>query len=139
MMDRGWRHFPHEADLGLCGWGPALAIAFEQAGLALTAAVTTSEVNECIEVGVTCTAPDPELLFVDWLNAIIYEMAVRNMLFGRYAICIKDDQLTATLWGEPVDRTRHEPVCEPKGATYTELRVAQDERGIWSACCVVDV
>lgn len=139
MTDRGWRHFPHEADLGLCGWGPTLAVAFEEAGLALTAAITAADVRADIEVGVTCAASDPELLFVDWLNAIIYEMAVRNMLFGRYDIRIEVGHLSATLWGEQVDRRRHEPACEPKGATYTELRVTQDEDGTWSACCVVDV
>lgn len=37
-------------------------------------------------VHLTCEAPDLELLFVEWLNAIIYEMAVRNMLFGRFLV-----------------------------------------------------
>ena len=136
---RGWRHFPHEADLGLCGWGPTLAAAFEEAGLALTAAVTATDVRPDLAVEVSCAAPGADLLFVDWLNAIIYEMAVRDMLFGHYDVRIAENSLAATLWGERVDRRRHEPACEPKGATYTELGVAQDARGIWSACCVVDV
>ena len=37
-----------------------------------------------VAVQVRCEVPDLELLFVEWLNAIIYEMAVRNMLFGRF-------------------------------------------------------
>ena len=86
----------------------------------------------------TCEAPDLELLFVDWLNTIIYEMAVRNMLFARFAVTIQGNQLEATLWGEAVDVARHAPACEPKGATYTALRVVQ-EGGGWSAACVVDV
>ena len=36
-----------------------------------------------------CEAPDLELLFVEWLNAIIYEMAVRKMLFGRFSVRIE--------------------------------------------------
>jgi SHS2 domain-containing protein len=35
------------------------------------------------EVRISCSAPDDELLLVDWLNALIYEMALRKMLFGR--------------------------------------------------------
>jgi SHS2 domain-containing protein len=66
-------------------------------------------------------------------------MAVRRMLFGRFAVMIDGDRLRATLWGEPVDVAKHAPACEPKGATYTALRVAQDAEGIWSASCVVDV
>jgi tRNA nucleotidyltransferase (CCA-adding enzyme) len=42
------------------------------------------------------------------------------------------------MWGEPVDRARHAPACEPKGATLTELRVAKNE-GLWSAGCIIDV
>jgi tRNA nucleotidyltransferase (CCA-adding enzyme) len=75
----GWEHFPHEADVGLRGFGPTLGIAFEQAALALTAVVTDHVIADKTEVEVVCDAPDVELLFVEWLNAIIYEMAVRAL------------------------------------------------------------
>ena len=135
----GWELFPHDADVGLRGWGPSLPEAFEQAALALTAVVTDSEVAAEIAVAVECEAPDIELLFVEWLNAIIYEMAVRVMVFGRFDVRIDGLRLTGTLWGEPVDVARHAPACEPKGATLTALRVARDNGGTWSAACVVDV
>jgi tRNA nucleotidyltransferase (CCA-adding enzyme) len=73
------------------------------------------------------------------VNAIIYEMAVRNMLFGQFAVRIEDRRLAGTLRGEPVDVERHAPACKPQGATYTALRVAKDTDGNWSAACVVDV
>jgi SHS2 domain-containing protein len=135
----GWEHFPHAADVGLRGFGDTPAQAFEQAALALTAVVTHAAVTPRREVKVTCAAPDLELLFVEWLNAVIYEMAVRTMLFSRFAVRIEDTRLEGTLWGEPVDVARHQPACEPKGATYTALKVAQDDDGIWSAACIVDV
>ena len=134
-----WEHFPYDADVGLRGWGATPAEAFEQAAYALTAVVTRAKVNTKISVRLTCEAPDLELLFVEWLNAIIYEMAVRNMLFGRFAVRIENDRLEGTLWGEPVDVERHAPACEPKGATYTALKVAKDTDGRWSAACIVDV
>ena len=134
-----WEHFPHDADVGLRGWGATPAEAFEQVAYALTAVVTRAKVNTKISVRLTCEAPDIELLFVEWLNAIIYEMAVRNMLFGRFAVRIENDRLEGTLWGEPVDVERHAPACEPKGATYTALKVAKDTDGRWSAACIVDV
>jgi tRNA nucleotidyltransferase (CCA-adding enzyme) len=90
-------------------------------------------------VQVSCRRADIELLFVDWLDAVIYEMAVRKMLFGRFAVAIDGDALTGRLWGEPVDVARHAPACEPKGATLTALKVARDSAGLWSAACVVDV
>jgi tRNA nucleotidyltransferase (CCA-adding enzyme) len=135
----GWEHFPHDADVGVRGWGATPAQAFEQAAHALTAVITDAEVGPQVPVEVRCEAPDLELLFVEWLNAVIYEMAVRNMLFGRFAVRIEDGRLAGTLWGEPVDVERHAPACEPKGATYTALKVFTDPDGIWSAACVVDV
>ena len=134
-----WEHFPHDADVGVRGFGATAAEAFEQAAQALTAVVTQTAVKPKIRVEVTCEAPDLELLFAEWLNAVIYEMAVRGMLFGRFAVHIEGTRLAGTLWGEPVDVERHAPACEPKGATYTALKVAADNTGIWSAACVVDV
>jgi tRNA nucleotidyltransferase (CCA-adding enzyme) len=134
-----WEHFPHDADVGIRGLGPTPEAAFEQAALALKEVVTTAEVAPNIKVDVSCEAPDHELLFIDWLNAIIYEMAVRRMLFGRFSVRIIGNRLEASLWGEAVDREKHAPACEPKGATYTALRVEQLANGLWSAGCVVDV
>ncbi len=135
---RGWELLPHDADVVVHGWGPSPEAAFEQAAHALTAVVTDAEVEAREPVSVACESSDIELLFVEWLNAIIYEMATRLMLFGRFEVSLAPGRLTGTLWGEPVDRARHAPACEPKGATYTALAVRlQGER--WSARCVIDV
>lgn len=134
-----WEHFPHDADVGVRGFGETPQEAFEQAAHALTAVVTDAEVEPRISVEVRCEAPELELLFVEWLNAIIYEMAIRQMLFGRFSVKIEDGHLEGELHGEPVDIERHAPACEPKGATYTALEVISDVDGVWSAACIVDV
>jgi SHS2 domain-containing protein len=134
-----WEHFPHGADIGVRGYGASAAEAFEQAALALTAVVTQAPVEPKTKVEIACEAPDLELLFAEWLNAIIYEMAVRGMLFGGFAVRISGTHLDGTLWGEPVNVAWHAPACEPKGATYTALKVAADDNGVWSAGCIVDV
>jgi SHS2 domain-containing protein len=134
-----WEHFPHDADIGVVGAGPTKAEAFRQAGLALTAVVTDpANVAPLHAVPVMCQAPTDELLLVEWLNALIYEMAVRAMLFGDFAIEIDGGELRATAYGEAVDIARHEPAVEIKGATLTALRVAHGPDG-WRAQCVVDV
>jgi len=135
----GWEHFAHDADIGIRGRGRTVAEAFEQAALALTGIVTEADVRPLTEVHVSCRRADVELLLVDWLDAVIYEMAVRKMLFGRFAVAIDGDALVGRLWGEPVDVARHAPACEPKGATLTALKVTRDSAGLWSAGCVVDV
>jgi SHS2 domain-containing protein len=137
--EAGWEHFAHDADVGVRGRGRTVAEAFEQAAAALTAIVTDRPVEPLTEVGVSCRRAGLELLLVDWLDAVIYEMAVRRMLFGRFAVEIDGERLMGRLWGEPVDVARHEPACEPKGATLTALKVERDAAGRWSAGCVVDV
>jgi SHS2 domain-containing protein len=135
-----WEHFPHEADMGVRGFGANCEQAFEQAALALTSVIADPEkIEPRARVEIECEAPDRELLFVDWLNALVYEMATRHMLFSRYSVRIDGARLTASAWGEPLDIARHQPAVEVKGATYTGLRVAQEPDGTWVAQCVVDV
>lgn len=139
-MEAGWEHFPHQADIGVRGIGSTKQAAFEGAGLALTAVVTDpASVVPTQSVSIACKAPDDELLLVDWLNALVYEMATRNMLFSRFAARFNDHSLNATALGEPVEVARHHPAVEVKGATYTELSVKRDEQDRWIAQCVVDV
>jgi len=135
-----WEHFPHDADIGVRGIGATRGEAFEQAALAVTAVVTNpARVAADTAIDIRCEAPDDELLLADWLNALIYEMATRNMLFGRFAVSLYDHVIEAKVWGEPVDRIRHQPAVEVKGATYTALSVARRSDGMWVAQCVVDV
>ena len=125
--------------MGVRGCGPTRAVAFEQAALALTAVVTDpAAVVPRQAVQLACEAPDAELLLVDWLNAVVYEMAVRRMVFARFQVRIVGRRLSGEAWGEPVQRAVHRPAVEVKGATYTALRVARERHG-WLAQCVVDV
>jgi SHS2 domain-containing protein len=134
-----WELYEHEADMGVRGFGASKAQAFEQTALAVTAAVTDPATVEPRErVTIEREAPDDELLLAEWLNALVYEMSTRKMLFSRFAVRLQATRLTAEAWGEPVDVARHHPAVEVKGATYTTLRVAQKE-GAWMAQTVVDV
>jgi SHS2 domain-containing protein len=139
MSETRWEHYAHEADIGVRGIGASKAEAFEQAALAMTAAITElGEVKPLECVALRCEAPDDELLLADWLNALVYEMATRRMLFSRFQVKIDGARLRAEAWGEPVDRPRHHPAVEVKGATYTTLRVARHGDG-WMAQTVIDV
>jgi SHS2 domain-containing protein len=134
-----WEHFVHGADIGVRGLGASKAEAFEQAALAMmNVIVDTARVVAQERIAIECAAPDDELLLTDWLNALIYEMADRNMLFARFAVRIHGTTLTALAYGEAVDRERHRPAVEVKGATYTELSVRREGAG-WLAQTVVDV
>ena len=152
-----WQTFAHEADVGVRGSGATLAEAFAGAAQALTATICEpAAVMARQAITIDCAAPDAELLLVDWLNALVYEMATRHMLFARFDVAIEETpasaratqdtntnrlpfHLRATAWGEPVDAPRHQPAAEVKGASYCELKVAREPDGLWVAQCVVDI
>jgi SHS2 domain-containing protein len=140
MSKTFWEHYSHPADMGIRGFGPTKEEAFSQAALALTAVITdlqTIQPKETVEI--TCRQQDDELLFVSFLNALIYEMATQRMLFCKFNISIKNHQLGAKAWGEKIDLKRHNPAVEVKAATYADLKVQQDKDGNWLAQCIVDV
>lgn len=138
-IEKRWSHFSHGADIGVRETGETLAEAFEMGALALTEVVTDPDKIKSIdEVHIRCSAPDAEILFADWLNAIIFEMETRKMLFSKFHVEIQDLKLQATIKGEKINRERHQPVVDVKGATYTELKVYQANNQ-WVAQCVVDV
>ena len=140
MTDGRWELIPHGADVGVKGVGASKAQAFEQAALALTAVITDpASVSAKESVEIACEASDDELLLVNWLNAVIYEMAIRRMLFARFEVRIEDTSLNGRAWGEAIDIPKHQPAVEIKGATLTNLAVRRDDSGHWSAQCVVDV
>lgn len=139
-LQSGWEHFEHVADVGVHGYGPTAADAFEQAALAMTAVAVEPVSVRCAEtVQIHCQAPDLELLLADWLNAIVFEAATRGMLFGAFKVEIDGDKLEATAKGEAIEIGRHRPAAEVKGATLTALDVSQSQDGLWHARCVVDV
>lgn len=135
-----WEHFPHQADIGIRGVGNTLEQAFAQAAMALTAVITDpGRVAPRVTVEIQCENSDREMLLVDWLNALIYEMATRRMLFSDFTVTVDGPRLRGRARGEAVNIEKHQPAAEVKGATYTSLKVERAADGGWTAQCVVDV
>jgi SHS2 domain-containing protein len=87
---------------------------------------------------ISVTAPDAELLLVEWLNALLSLSDIERMMFSRFEVEISGMNLNGAAWGEQLDKKRHEPGVEVKGATYHMLSV-KNEEGVFIAQCVVDV
>jgi SHS2 domain-containing protein len=122
------------------GIGATKGEAFEQASLALTAVVADlAAVDACVPLEIDCTAESDEILLMEWLSRLIYEMSVRRMLFSRFDIFVGDRHLKARIWGEPIDADKHGLAVEVKAVTYYDLAVTQMADGSWKAQCVVDV
>src|SRR3972149_4241658 len=108
MGSKHWEHFPHEADMGIRGIGRTRDEAFEQAALAMTAVITDpSQVDTTEMVEITRQAPADELLLVDWLTPLFYELATRNRLSSRFEAPVQDHVLTPRASGEPMNTAKH--------------------------------
>jgi len=141
MSKAHWQHYSHPADMGIRGFGPTKQEAFAQAALALTAIIADLQTIDPKEmVQIICNMEnDDELLFVNWLNTLLYHMSVKNMLFSRFEIKLSANRLHAKAWGENIDKEKHRPAVEVKAATYADLKVGPDKNGNWMAQCIVDV
>lgn len=135
-----WEHFQHIADVGIRGVGATVEEAFAEGARALTAVVVDPDaVRDKDYVEIVCCADELDLLFADWLNALIYEMDIRRMLFARFEVSIDGKRLSGKAYGEAFDPQRHDISIGVKAATYLELNVFQRSDKQWVAQCVVDV
>jgi SHS2 domain-containing protein len=135
-----WEHFPHDADMGVRGIGKTKEEAFTEAARALVALTTElGEVRAKEKLEIRLSAANDEELFVEWLDAIVFEMETRLMVFTRFEATIEGGKLTGAAWGERRDPERHPAGVEVKGPTFTELHVGTREDGLWVAQSVVDV
>jgi SHS2 domain-containing protein len=137
--------FGHGADVGVRGRGATPGEAFAGAALALEALFARDPASVRSERAETlaCRAADLEELLVDFLDELIFLFATRRLVFSGFDVTIEESapgevSLRAKAVGERWDPSRHEATVEPKGATYTALRVVR-EAGGWVAQCVVDV
>jgi len=139
-----WEHFEHAADVGVRGTGRTPEEAFSEAARALFALVAEDlekirlERSEEIQVN----AQGLEELLVAFLNELIFLFDTRRVVLGKFDLKISREgsswRLRGKVFGEPYDPERHAGTVDPKGATFTALKVAQ-ENGGWIAQCIVDV
>ncbi len=126
----GYEFLAHTAEIGVRAWGKDLPEAFAEAARGMFAVMyETDSVGETLVRRVEVSAPDPEALLVEWLNALLYQATVDHAVFGRFDVAVEPPKdggewrLRAAIYGEPVDPKRHQFGLEVKAATYHGLRV----------------
>jgi SHS2 domain-containing protein len=139
-----YEYLNHQADLGIRGIGATLEEAFSEGAQAMLAAMADVDtVQPSEEFPLHCTAPDIPSLFVEWLNELLYEREVNDVLFASARITHLECKgqgwvLDGIAHGEPLDPERHELRTEVKAATYYGLEYRVDQ-GRHIVQCVVDV
>jgi SHS2 domain-containing protein len=139
-----YSYLEHEADVGLQATGNTIEEALESGGQGmLDLMVDTETVRPADATPITVEGRDPASLFVAMLNAILAERDISGHFFRCFRIdrLVEEDgqwRVQGTLWGEPVDLSRHSTGNEVKAATYSGLRFS-DEPEKKTLRCILDV
>ena len=114
----------HTADVGVKAYGKTVAEAFAHAAKAMFDIITDSSVIAPIgQYDITLDAPDLEQLLVDWLSELLFLNGAKNLVFGKFDVTIQGTHLTAHVYGEPYDTSKHKMGVEIKAVTYHILAV----------------
>ena len=135
--------FEHTADIGVRGTADTKEKAFsETAKAVLSVMVDPTKVEEKGRFEIKVKANSLENLLVEFLNEILFIMDFKESIMRTVKVKeIKERAgelyLTATGFGEK-KKEEHEFLTEVKAATYSQLEV-KEEKGKWTAQCIVDV
>ena len=132
--------FEHTADLGLRIRAADLDALFVEAAQALfeTIVPDLDSVRHLRKIDIALTGDDRELLLFDWLKELLFHFDAEHLLLGKFEAHVRDDGMTGTAWGEPLDRARHALEHEVKAITYHGLRVERNGDG-WLSEVIVDI
>jgi len=130
----------HTADIGIAAFGSDLAEAFGKAAYAMFDIITdVDEVKETSSYDVRVSAGNIEELLVAWLDELLYRYETERILCKRFVIeDMSDLRLSAVVFGENADSTRHEIKTEIKSVTYHQLKVEETKDG-WRVQVIFDV
>jgi SHS2 domain-containing protein len=139
-----YEYLDHLADLGIRGTGATPQEALSEGAQAMLAAMANvQKVQRQRRFVQHCRAPDIAALFVEWLNELLYQREVNDVLFASaHVVCLEQNEsgwvLEGVAEGEPLDPGRHEIHTEIKAATYFGLAyLCQDDQYVIQ--CLLDV
>ena len=136
-----YAYLEHTADMGMVVSGKDLTELLMHAaqGLFETIAVVGT-VDETVSVEIHLTAESVEELFVGWLDELIFRHETAEVFFKRAEIrqCC-ETEMSAIVYGEPVNFDKHEVYTEIKSVTYHQLQVVQKGDGSWFAQVIFDL
>ena len=131
------------ADVAFEAYGKSLEEAFSNAALAMFEVETnTKKVKPKIKKKVKVEGEDLQALLFDWLSELLFLRGIKRMFFSKFNVKIKKlngrHKLDAEVYGEKVDRKRHELRVEVKAVSYSQMDVTKkDEK--WTLRAILDV
>jgi len=135
--------FEHKADIGIRGKATSVERAFCEAAMAMFSIEgNLKKIKKHKKIKIACKAENLEELFVEWLNQLLAQSSIQQMLFSKFSVQkIKNNKLKGYAYGSKIKKEQ-ELKIEIKAATYSQLKVffdVKNKKKNWVAQCIVDV
>ena len=134
--------FEHGADIGVRGYGKTLEEAFKNCAKAMFSIMVDDlkGIEPVEQVEIQCSSIDLTGLLVAYLNTLIAEADIRNLIFKDFECSINQssNELMGRASGGRFPAGQEALGIEVKGATFTLSKVEKDGN-LYVAQCVVDV
>jgi SHS2 domain-containing protein len=136
-----FEYIEHTADAGMRVRGDTLESLFNHAAQGLFEMIAVVDtIDETTSIDVNITADSVEMLFVKWLDELIFRHETDEIFFKRANIQhINTTELSAHVYGEPTNFDKHVVYTEIKAVTYHQLYVIQNPNGLWEAQVIFDL
>lgn len=127
----GHRLLEHTTDAYIKAWGPTLERAFAQAAEGFYETMLSLEkIDPTVEAHVKAEGHDKKELLYNWLESLLLEFDIKEMVYASYDISIASDgpklfKLRAKVRGEKYDRSKHGSKTEVKGVTYHLMTIEE--------------
>jgi len=117
----------HTADVGIKAYGKTISEAFENAAKGMFDIITDgSEIESIGQYNIELESDNLEQLLVDFLSELLYLNSANNLVFGFFKVEIdeKKNKLSAKVFGEKFDISKHKIGSEIKAVTYHMLKAS---------------
>lgn len=125
-MKEPYEIIDHTADIAIKAHGKTISEAFENAAKGMFNIITdNSEIESTGQYDIKLEAPDLEQLLIDWLSELLFINTSQNLVFGFFKVELdsKKNKLSAKVFGEKYDISKHKKGAEIKAVTYHMLEV----------------
>jgi SHS2 domain-containing protein len=116
----------HTADVGIKAYGKTLSEAFENIAKGMFDIITNnSEIENIGQYNIELETNNLEQLLVDWLSELLFLNSANNLVFGFFKVDLdeKNNTLSAKVFGDKFDISKHKIGTEIKAVTYHMLEV----------------
>ncbi len=120
----GYEEIEHTADVGIRAHGKTASALFAHAAEGMFSLIADLDgVKPTGEVEIRLTAEDLPRLLVAWLSELLFLHETQRLLFRTFDVHVRGTSLRANVWGERIDKRRHELKLAIKAVTYHRLTV----------------